>query len=224
VMEALANYSALMYIEKRKGPKTIETVLADYRKRLLAQTEEKISTESAGPIIWGLRLASSSAPDAWRTITYEKGSWIIHMLRRRMGDQRFLAMLGDLLKRYRQKTLSTEQFRALAAQFSPPGSPDPKLETFFENWVYSTGIPTLKMEYSVRGKAPALKLGITVSQSDVDESFSADVPVEVQVRGAKPATYWVRTESDPVTVTVPLRVAPTSVLLDPAGSVLAVKK
>jgi aminopeptidase N len=223
-MEALANYSALLYLEKRKGPKALEAVLADYRKRLLAQAAEGRTLESMGPIIWGLRLASSMAPDAWRTITYEKGSWVIHMLRGRLGDQRFLALLGEILKRYRQSTLTTAEFRALAEQFSPPGSPDPKLETFFENWVYSTGIPALKLSFAVQGKAPALKLNITVQQSGVDDSFSAFVPVEVQVRGAKPATYWLRTDSEPVTITVPMKQAPLAVVLDPAGSVLAVKR
>jgi hypothetical protein len=224
LMEALANYSALLYLEKRKGPKALETVLAEYRKRLLSQAAEGRTLESMGPIIWGGRLSSSLAPDAWRTITYEKGSWVIHMLRGRLGDQRFLAMLGELLKRYRQSTLTTAEFRALAAQFSPPGSPDPKLETFFENWVYSTGIPALKLDFALHGKAPALKLNITVQQSGVDDSFSAFVPVEVQVRGAKPATYWLRTDSEPVTITVPLKQAPLAVVLDPAGTVLAVKK
>jgi hypothetical protein len=224
LMEALANYSALLYLEKRKGPKALDAVLAEYRKRLLLPAAEGRTLESMGPIIWGARLASSLAPDAWRTITYEKGSWLIHMLRGRLGDRRFLAMLGELLKRYRQTTLTTAEFRALAAQFSPPGSPDPNLETFFENWVYSTGIPELKLGFALHGKAPALKLDITVRQSGVDDSFSAFVPVEVQVRGAKPATYWLRTDSEPVTITVPLKQAPLAVVLDPAGTILAVKR
>ena len=49
--------------------------------------------ESAGPITWGYRLNSSLAPHAWQTVTYEKGTWIIHMLRRRMGDESFFSFL-----------------------------------------------------------------------------------------------------------------------------------
>jgi hypothetical protein len=58
----------------------------------------------------------------------------------------------------------------------------------------------------------------------VDDSFSAFVPVEVQARGAKPATYWLQTDSEPVTITVPLKQAPLAVVLDPTGTVLAVKQ
>lgn len=223
IMEALANYSALLYLEKRRGSEAVETVLSEYRKRLLSKVEADRTLESMGPIVWGPRLISSTAPDAWRTITYEKGSWIMHMLRRRLGDERFRAMLGELVKRYRQSSLSTEQFRALAAEFTPPGDPDPKLESFFENWVYSTGIPTLKLEQNLRGKAPALRLEIKVTQSGVDNDFSALVPLEVRFRGAKPVTRWIRTDSEPVTLTLAVRQAPQAVLLDPEDSILAVK-
>ena len=48
-------------------------------------------------------------------------------------------MLAELRRRYEWKTISTEQFRELAAEYLPPHSPDPKLETFFEQWVYGTG-------------------------------------------------------------------------------------
>jgi len=224
IMEALANYSALLYLEKRKGPKAVDAVLADYRKRLLTEVEPSRTLDSMGPIVWGSRLISSTAPDAWRAITYEKGSWIVHMLRRRLGDERFLAMLRELTTRHRQRTLTTEQFRALAAEFSPDGAPDRTLESFFENWVYSTGIPTAKLEYSLRGKAPALRVEIKVTQSGVDEDFTALLPVEIQFRGARPITVWVRTDDEPVTLTAPVKQAPSAVLLDPGDTVLAVKR
>ena len=101
-----------------------------------------------------MRMENSQMPSAYYNITYGKGSWIMHMLRRRMGDERFLAMLADLRKEYeRGSTLSTEEFRLLAAKFLPAKSPDPQLENFFDQWVYGTGIPSLKMKYAVTGKA-----------------------------------------------------------------------
>jgi hypothetical protein len=223
LMEALASYSALLFLERREGPQVVDEVLGEYRKRLLSEAAEGRIVDSIGPIIWGSRLSSSLAPDAWRVITYEKGAWVMHMLRRRLGDHRFLAMLVELLKRYRQSSLTTEQFRALAAEFMPSGSPDSKLEVFFENWVYTTGIPTLKISHTTQGAGSSLKLIITVRQSGVDGDFSTYVPVEIQTRGAKPMTQWIRTDSEPVTVTIPVRQAPLGVVLDPAGSVLAVK-
>lgn len=216
VMEALANYSALMYLEKRKGAHSLEAVLEDYKTRLLSKKESGTTLESTGPIIWGLRLQSSMAPTAWRTITYEKGSWIVHMLRRRLGDEKFIAMLGELRRRYEYKTLTTDQFRQVAASFLPASSPDSKLELFFESWVYGTGIPTLKVSQSVKGTLPAFKVTGTVSQGDVDEEFSILVPIEVQFGPrAKPLIQWVRTGGDSAPFTIAVKQRPSKVGLAP---------
>ena len=49
-------------------------------------------------------------------------------------------------------------------------------------------------------------------------------PVEIQFGKLKPVTRMVRTSSEPAVFTIPVRQPPTKVSLDPAGSVLAVKK
>jgi len=220
LMEALANYSALLYLERRKGSRALESVLSEYKNHLLVKTEDGRITESAGPIVWGLRLESSQVPAAWRTITYEKGSWIMHMLRRQMGDERFLSMLGELRRRYQYRAVSTEQFQRLAAQFLPPRSPDPRLEAFFEQWVYSTGIPSLRLSYSVRGKAPAVRISGTLTQRDAGQEFSAWAPIELQYAKAKPVVHWVRSGDGAVPFDLTLRQAPSKVVLDPGNSVL----
>ncbi len=224
LMEALANYSALLYLEKRRGTRALDTVLETYRGRLLRETSGGRTQESTGPIIWGGRLMSSEAPDAWHTIVYEKGSWIMHMLRRRMGDEHFFAMLSEVVKRHNRSTLSTEQFRQIASRHMPKDSVDASLEVFFQNYVYSTGIPTLQIQSSVRGKAPSWTVTGKVTQSGVDEEFMAWVPVEIQFKTGRPVVRWVRTESDPAVFSVTVTQQPVRVVLDPSGSILAVRK
>jgi hypothetical protein len=220
LMEALANYSALLYLERRRDSHAVDDVLAEYRADLLAKGEGGRTIDSAGPIVWGERLVSSHMPNAWRAITYEKGSWIMHMLRRRIGDEQFLAMLGDLRSRYEFRTVTTEQFRELAAAALPPGSPDPKLEAFFDQWVYSTGIPSIRMTHSVQGKAPQIRVTGTVIQSEAPEDFSVLVPVEIQFPKGKPVVHWVRTVNGSAPFSVTVRQAPSKVILDPDNSVL----
>ena len=220
LMEALANVSALLYLEKRRGTHSVEQMLDSYRMSLLAKSESGQPVDSAGPIVLGMRLENSQEPRAWRTITYGKGSWIMQMLRARMGNDRFLAMLAELAKRYDRKEITTEEFRLLAAGFLPPKSDDPKLESFFEQWVYGTGIPGMKLSYAVKGVAPNVKLTGTLTQSGVDEDFSAAVPVEIQIARGKSITQWVRSADGPVTFTVPLKAAPLKVTLDPHYAVL----
>jgi hypothetical protein len=220
LMEALANYSALLYLEKTRGPRAVEATLDGYRTALLAKGPGGQPVDSAGPIIMGGRLDSPLEPAAWRAITYGKGTWIMQMLCRRMGEQRFLAMLVELLKQYDHREISTGEFRLLAARFLPPHSDDPQLEDFFDQWVYSTGIPTLKMSYTVRGKAPALRLLVTVTQSDVEARFAAAAPVEVRLASGRVITHWVRCGPEPATFQLSLEQAPLKVTLDPNRAVL----
>lgn len=220
LMEALANYSALLYLEKHKGQHTVDSVLEEYRTALLDRLESGATVDSAGPIVLGARLESSQSPEAWRAIVYGKGSWIVHMLRRGMGDTRFLEMLGELRRRYEWKTISTAQFRELAVRYMPPRSPGADLTAFFDQWVYGTGIPALKMSHSVKGKGAAMRVEGAISQTDVDKDFSAAVPIEIHFRRGKPITHVVMTGPDPVTFSVRVAQAPSRVLLDPERSVL----
>jgi hypothetical protein len=224
LIEALANYSALLLLERKKGKKALDTVLDDYRNHLLSTTASGGSLESAGPIIWGYRLESSLAPDAWRTVTYEKGSWIIHMLRRRLGDEKFLSLLRDICNNYH--SISTDQFRELARKYAP-ASPDPDLKIFFDNWVYGTGIPAVKLSYSWRALKSSGTLSGTLSgalaQRDVDDSFAAFVPVEVQT-GSKSDVYWLATGSDPAPFSIPLKSPPTKVTLLAADCLITTSK
>ena len=220
LMEALANYSALLFLEKSRGARDLEMLLDNYRAALLEKSQSGQPVDAAGPLVLGTRLESSLEPRAWRVITYGKGSWILHMLRQRMGDSRFFAMLAETVKRFGRRAISTEGFRGLAAQFLPPGGEDKQLEDFFDQWVYGTGVPTLKMSYTLKGKAPALRLVGTLTQSDVGEDFSVLTPVEIQLARGQNLTEWVRSASDPVTFTVALRQAPLKVTLDPHYAVL----
>jgi hypothetical protein len=221
LMEGLANYSALLLLEKKRGPKAAAVVLETYRTRLLEKRGEEGVIDGAGPIGLGSRLEASLTLQEWNSIIYGKGTWILHMLRRRIGDESFLKLLGDVARKFRRQTFSVRQFQEMAAAYLPKGSADPALEGFFEHWVESTGIPTLTLKSTTTGKAPNLKLNLTVTQGDIDENATIAVPVEVQVAVGRSQTYWLQTGGgESATLSIPLRTAPLKVSLDPNGSVL----
>ena len=220
IAEALANYSALLVLERKRGPKALETALDEYRRALLAPGPAS-TVDSSGPITWGIRLRDEGQINVWRAIIYGKGTWIIHMLRRRMGDRAFLRMLSELRKRYELRTISTEEFRALAAEFLPPRDPDPALESFFDTWVYGTGIPLLEMSTAIRGKAPAVVLTVSVRQSGVPEDFVTEAPLEIRpAGGGQPVLRWVHTSSEPAVISVKLKARPQKVELAPGMALL----
>ncbi len=215
MMEALASYSSMLYLEKRRGIKAVDQVLESFRERLLKVNEKGETVESTGPIVWGFRLQNSQSPSAWQSITYEKGAWIFHMLRRRMGDVAFLKMLAELERRFHLTPMSTEDVERLAIEAMGEGGKK-TLGPFFESWVYGTGVPTLQLTQSAKG----LVLTGTVRQTDAEEDFSIDVPVEIQLRNGKTITHWVRTSSEPVEFSVKLPALAAKVSLDPGRWVL----
>lgn len=132
----------------------------------------------------------------------------MHMIRRRLGDQAFLNLLHEVCNRYRFNSISTEQFRVLAAQYSLPKSADANWKSFFDTWIYGTGIPAVKLSYSLHG----LKLTGTLSQRDVPDDFSAVVPVEVTTHSGR-TVHWLSTGSEPVPFSIMLKLPPTKVSL-----------
>ena len=223
LMEALANYSALWLLEKKKGVKTLDGLLELYKENLLRKQDDGRTVESAGPLTMGYRLHSSQYPTSWPVITYEKGTWVLHMLRKRMGDEAFQKMLAQFYQRNVMKPVTTAQFQKIAAEFLPARSPDPTLESFFEQWVNGTGIPSLKLTWTTTGRAPKVRLKASVTQSDVDENFTAWVPVEIQVPRQKPIVRWIQTGDEGATLEVDLPAAPVKVTLDPGNATLARK-
>ncbi len=219
LMESLADYSALLYLEKKSGPRALDAVLDRYRDDLLKKTDSGRTVESAGPIVWGVRLLSSQAPQSWRAITYEKGAWILHMLRRRLGDARFTAMLREICAQYHYRAISTEEFREIARRFSPPKSPDPELRTFFDNWVYGTGIPAVKITQSSR----AGKITGILTASGAGDDFTGFIPVEVQ-QGRKKSVYWLQASSEGSSFSIPLRPPAAGTKVSPAFNDSLIKK
>ena len=146
------------------------------------------------------------------------------MLRKRLGDERFLKVLGELRRQYEFRAVGTADLLELVKKSLPPGVTAESMEAFFDNWVYSTGIPTLRVHYSVKGKAPSWKVSGTVEQTGVDENFSVDIPVEIQFAKGPTETVWVRTSSDAASFSATLKQPPLRVEIPAGTSVLAARK
>ena len=220
LMEALATYSALLYVEHHLGREERDEVLEEYRSRLLARNEHGEPVESAGPVVLGARLRSSQFPNAARVIVYEKGAWIMHMLRAAMGDERFFGFLRELCTKYRLQRLSTEEFREEAVRFVSPEYPDSQLRDFFEQWVYNTGIPRVQLDHSVRPKGSSFELLLQLRQEGVPEAFRVVAPVEIQTASGEPTMKMISTEGEVTELRLALKEWPLRVVLDPEGWLL----
>jgi aminopeptidase N len=199
-------------------------VLEKYRDHLLEDGVNGQRIEAAGPIRLGSRLETSQTPEAFRAVIYEKGTWIIHMLRRRLGDAAFFTMLRELHTRFLRSRVTTTDLRLLAAAQQPAGNPDRTLEQFFAGFVEGVGIPTLRLQSKWKRAAKGVVVTLELEQSGVGEDFAIDVPVELDFGRGKAETRWIRTDGQRTAGEWTVATAPARVLLDPRNTLLAVKR
>jgi aminopeptidase N len=186
--EGFASYAAALNLSQEKdGARLFRDLLRDYRSDLLAKNKQGATVESGGPIFLGGRLGNSLDPHGYDTIVYKKACWVIHMLRLVLtdpetgSDARFFQMLRDFLAAYRGKDASTEDFIRYAQKYMTHASDldrNGKLDWFFKEWVYSTGLPEYQLRTSVRRLAQgSCQVQGTVNQVSAPSGFEMLVPV-----------------------------------------------
>ncbi len=196
--EGLASYAAALYMARQKdGERHVRELMRSYKQDLLSKNKEGATVESDGPIWLGWRLSNSLHPDGYNTIAYKKACWVLHMLRGVLSgpgtdrDQRFLDMLREFIVAHRGQTVSTEDFIRHAEKYMPRDSDlehNHRLDWFFDEWAYGTGIPTYQIESSVRSVGPQkFVVEGKIEQSDVGEDFEMLVPIVANYDGNKRA-------------------------------------
>jgi aminopeptidase N len=80
----------------------------------------------------------------FRSVVYNKGALVLHMLRRFVGEEVFVRGLQRFYGVSRFRRVGTDDLRT-AFEVESGRS----LESFFERWVYETGIPTLRTSWGV---------------------------------------------------------------------------
>ena len=110
----------------------------------------------------------------------------MHMLRSLMRedgpnpDARFIGMLREFVTTYQGKTASTWDFKHLAEKYVPPALDlrrDKKLDWFFDEWVFGTGIPKYTLDYAVEPEGNAFIVRGTITQAGVPDDFIMPIPV-----------------------------------------------
>lgn len=220
MMEALATYSSLLFLEERHGEHALRSTLADFREHLLGKNQDGEVIELAGPVTLGERLIMAKFPTAYRLVLYEKGAWIFHMLRGVLGDEQFFGLLTDLSRDFKLQELSTQQLQQAAAARLPAGYLDRNLRDFFEQWVYGTGIPQLRVNYKQRQQTIEGEL----IQTGVPEHFTTPVTLRAVFEGREPIDVQVWTEGESTPFRIPSAKKPLRIEIDPDGILLAVEQ
>jgi len=153
ISEAMASFCALQFARARLDSKDrgLAGMTAGWQRELTANLPDGRIVESVGPVVLGERLLSSHSDDAYRAIVYQKGTLVLNMLARGLGEESFRKALGQIVRNMRQAgqgTLSTEELLADLGQIT---SFD--LHGFADQFIYGTGLPEVYYTYRFEPKA-----------------------------------------------------------------------
>jgi len=234
IEEGMANYLALLYLDARKPS---EHRLSSWLERYRAALSIKIPGSSeivgdAGPLTFGFRLTSSRAPGAYETVTYGKGTWVIHMLHEMLRDPdagdpdgRFGELLRSILSQHRFHSLSTDDLQREVEQRMTPAMDlegTHSMDWFFEQWVRGTGIPHYSVEFHVSPHDQEFLVTGRLLQTGVNDVFTVAVPLYAGRAGGKQERLGVVVTTGPEThFRFVSKIRPAHILIDPRLTILS---
>jgi aminopeptidase N len=202
--EGFATYFAALFIRKTEGEDAFRTYMARARETYLGNAN---STRTP--------LHDTETEDLMRLLNpnnYQKGAWILHMLRMELGDAHFFAGIKAYYEQHKNDIASSEDLRIALEKVSRRD-----LKPFFSSWVYGSGHPRYSVTWRWNRRTKRVRL--VLRQSQDQPAFSNNVPLTITTtRGRQ--TVTLKPVGKQTIEVVRLKVAPTAVEVDPDNFVL----
>ncbi|HVL68093.1 MAG TPA: M1 family aminopeptidase [Vicinamibacterales bacterium] len=205
ISEGFAQYFATLYAEQRLPAGVVTNVMRRMRQTAIAQSPQ-------GPVYLGYRLGHVQGdPRVFRSIVYNKGAMVLHMLRRIVGDETFFRGLRNFYAEWKYRKAGTGDFQAAMEAASGRD-----LSQFFDGWVFGSTIPHARFSHRMEG----LRLVMRVEQRDTAMEF----PITVRLTyGSGRVENRVMVATGQITEeTIELKEKPRSVSVNPDHGTLAV--
>lgn len=202
--EGFATYLAHLYIESKYGTDSLEREMMVDRSEVIM-----FSITSSQPVV------DSTSPymDLLNANSYQKGSWILHMLRRQLGDSIFRQSIRNYYEQYKGKNADTRDLQTVFEKTSGKN-----LGTFFNQWLYTAGIPQLDITWKYLGKEKKISITVNQMQKTAAYHFPLEILLSTRVDESVKQTLEISNRSE--TFTFPLPEHPRVFIVDPNISLL----
>jgi aminopeptidase N len=147
---------------------------------------------------------------------YEKGGWVLYMLRHQLGEDAFYSGLKHYLEVNRGKNVATaDLIRAIEE------ATHTNVDQFFDQWVYGAGAPKFDVGYNYDVAKKQVLLTIKQTQKVEGHVGLFRVPVDVEITNATgPKLYSIVVSKAEETFELPSESAPQMLLFDKGTQVL----
>lgn len=149
--EGFATYLTNLYMEKKYGEDARDSLLKNQKRQVLrfaADNPDIPVVDSTSPYM-----------DLLNANSYQKGAWILHMLREEVGDLNFREIIRTYYNQYQGSNADSRDFQRIAESIAGRD-----LNWFFDQWLNNGGVPKLEIQTSMRGGINEDELLIDVMQ------------------------------------------------------------
>jgi tetratricopeptide (TPR) repeat protein len=194
--DGMAYYSAALYLGQSGGPEAMKEEIDNLA--VLA-----LKFESKSPIRTAISLGYGN--DTYESIVAGKGASVLNMLQGILGPAKFANLLQQYAMQFAGNGGSTSDFQKLAEQLYGK-----ELRWFFAEWIDTTGVPKLQVDYKIYKTRDGFRVSGSVNQDR--DLFRMPVEIEAQTAersertivelSGKSTPFDVNTFSEPQTVIV----------------------
>lgn len=202
--EGFATYMTDMYLENKYGKDTLQSLLKVQREQVLAfskrHTTPVVDTTEQNNLMHLLNANS-----------YQKGGWVLHMLRRKIGDSLFWKGIRTYYKTYAGSNATTTDLEKILEKVTHKD-----LKTFFTQWLFTPGQPELKAEWKYSKATKKVSVHIEQTQNSLFE-----FPLTISFRdGSNTVTKTIEVKNVMTPKEFPISFVPKQIQLDPEVNLL----
>ncbi|HKO62934.1 MAG TPA: M1 family metallopeptidase [Pyrinomonadaceae bacterium] len=144
--------------------------------------------------------------------SYQKGAWVLHMLRAELGDKHFFEGVRRYYETHKNETANSEDFRLALEKASGKN-----LKPFFASWIYGAGHP--KYTFTWTWNRRTRKIRFNLRQRQEQAAFPNSVPITVTTTRGRQAII-LKPSGKQTVEELRLNAAPIRVALDPEKQIL----
>ncbi len=202
--EGFADYFAGLFIQRYEGE-------ADFQRYMKNEADVYFNYEknTRTPI------HDANTEDLFKLLNannYQKGAWVLHMLRSELGDAQFFQGIRIYYDTHKNATATSEDLRDA---FEKASGRD--LKDFFARWIYGAGHPSYELSWQWNDKTN--KLRMLLKQLQPEPAFPNAVPIDILMTNGK-RRFILKPTGRQTVDEVKLDAAPTGINIDPDNTIL----
>ena len=192
--EGFATYCEALYDEHLAGAKAL-------RSTMMSKFNDSFSGTVYNP-----------GEDLFSSLVYDKGAWVLHMLRWQIGDDAFFNCLRNYFEKYKYSNASTEDFIKVCEESSGKN-----LNQFFSQWIFNgDNVPKINYKWNSEAVDDSFNVELNLTQyQDGYSDYSFPIQFSFKSESGKSETKVIEFNSSESDYHFKLDFAPVEAIPDP---------